>query len=156
MTSKTSVFLHGPTRSGKTTALKRIDGYLSTQGINVLRFEAEDLAIQLVKSIRDTGDTSGFWDKLDDCDALLVDNIWVLQGRPRTTEEIFLSFNRFLDEGKFLVITWDIPFSTLSCGSKAVTKLSERSVTVEMKPSSGLAEALTSVLRDLSSIAHGA
>jgi chromosomal replication initiation ATPase DnaA len=135
VTRKNSIFLYGPTRSGKTTALKTIDDYLSAQkGVKVLRLDAEDLIIELVKGIRSSGDTKGFYHKFHDYDALLVDNVWVLQGKPRTTEEIFLLFGTFIDMDKLLIIAWDIPPATLSYGTKAVTELHERSVTIEMKP----------------------
>jgi chromosomal replication initiation ATPase DnaA len=135
VTRKNSIFLYGPTRSGKTTALKTIDDYLSTEkGVKVLRLDAEDLIIELVKSIRGTGDTKRFYHKFHDCDALLVDNVWVLQAKPKTTEQIFLLFTTLIDKGKLLIITLDIPPATLSYGTKAVTELYERSVTIEMKP----------------------
>lgn len=135
MTQRNCVFLYGPTRSGKTTVLKEIENYLSVQGeVKVTRLDAEDLVIELVKGIRGSGDTKGFYHKFHDCDALLVDNIWVLQGKSRTTEEIFLLFGTLVDKGKLLIITWDILPATLSRGSKGVMELHKRSIIVKMKP----------------------
>ena len=135
MTQRNCVFLYGPTRSGKTTVLKAIENYLSVQGgIKVIRLDAEDLVIELVKGIRCPGDTKGFYHKFHDYDALLVDNVWVLQGKPRTTEEIFLLFGTLIDKGKLLIIAWDILPAALSRGSKGVMELHKRSIIVKMKP----------------------
>lgn len=132
---RNSIFLYGPTRSGKTTILKMIGDYLSGQrGARVVRVSAENLATELVKSIRDAGDMMGFRHRFDDCDALLVDNIWVLQGKPRTTEEIFLLFSTLVERGKLVMTAWDIPPATLSRGSKSVRELHKRSITIKMEP----------------------
>lgn len=128
------IFLYGPSRSGKTTILRVIEDYLSTiKGIRVFRLDAEDLVFELVKSIRNSGDTKGFYYKFHDYDALLIDNIWVLQGKPRTVEEIFNLFKTFIDKGKLLVIAWDIAPETLLQGAKTIKELSERSITFKMK-----------------------
>lgn len=129
------IFLYGPSRSGKTTILKVIDDYLSRiKGVRVFRSDAEDLVIELVKSIRNSGDTKEFYHKFRDYDALLVDNIWVLKGKPRTVEEVFYLFKTLIDKGKLLVIAWDIAPETLLQGTKTIKELHERSITFKMKP----------------------
>jgi chromosomal replication initiation ATPase DnaA len=127
---KNPIFLYGPSRSGKTTILRVIEDYLSKiKGVKVCRLDAEDLVIELVKSIRKSG---------DDYDALLVDNIWVLQGKPMTVEEIFILFKTLINKGKLLVIAWDIAPETLLQGTKMVKELHERSMTFKMKPYNSL------------------
>lgn len=129
------VFLYGPSRSGKTTFLQIIEDYFSrVKGVRVLRSDADDLAIELVKSIKDSGDKKEFYHKFLDYDALLIDNIWVLQGKPRTIEEIFRFFKIFVEKGKFLVITWDIEPETLLPESRTIKQLHEGSVIFKMKP----------------------
>ncbi|MBS3920521.1 MAG: hypothetical protein KG012_16740, partial [Deltaproteobacteria bacterium] len=129
------IFLYGPSRSGKTTILRGIEDYLSRmKGVRVIRLDAEDLVAELVKSIRISGGPERFYDKLHDYDALLVDNIWVLRGKPRTIEEIFILFKTLVDKGKLLVIAWDIEPETLLQESKTIKELHERSITFKMKP----------------------
>jgi chromosomal replication initiation ATPase DnaA len=112
-----------------------IDDYLSRiKGVRVFRSDAEDLVIELVKSIRNSGDTKEFYHKFRDYDALLVDNIWVLKGKPRTVEEVFYLFKTLIDKGKLLVIAWDIAPETLLQGTKTIKELHERSITFKMKP----------------------
>ena len=135
MTQRNCVFLYGPTRSGKTTVLIALENYFSVQGgVKVIRLNAEDLVIDMVKSIRKNSDTREFYHKFHDYDVLLVDNIWVLQGKPKTTEEIFSLFLTLADKGKLLIIVWDIPPAMLSYGTKAVAEMHEQSLTIEMKP----------------------
>jgi chromosomal replication initiator protein len=129
------VFLYGPSRSGKTTLLQKIEDHFSgTKGVRVLRLDAEELAIELVKSIRNRGDKRGFYYKFLDYDVLLVDNLWVLQGKPRTIEEIFHLFKTFIDKGKLLVMALDIPPETLLPEKKVIKEIQERSITFKMKP----------------------
>jgi len=129
------VFLYGPSKSGKTTLLQIIEDYFSRiKGVRVLRLDADDLAIELVKSIENRWDRKGFYDKFLDYDVLLIDNIWVLRGKLRTIEEIFRFFKLFIEKGKFLVMTWDIDPETLSPESKTVKQLHEGSIIFKMKP----------------------
>lgn len=129
------IFLYGPSRSGKTTMLKVIEDYLCRiKGVKVVRLDAEDMVIELVKGIRNSGDTKGFYHKFHDYDAFLVDNIWVLQGKHRTIEEIFLLFKTLIDKGKLLVIAWDILPETLLQGTKTAKELRECSIIFKMKP----------------------
>ena len=131
------IFLYGPSRSGKTTMLKVIEDYLSRiKGVRVFRLDAEDLVIELVRSIRNSGGTMAFYYKFHDYDALLVDNIWVLQGKPRTAKEIFNLFKTLINKDKLLVIAWDIVPEMLLQGTKTINELQElqeRSITFKMK-----------------------
>lgn len=130
-----SIFLYGPSRSGKTTLLQMAEDYLSRiKGVRILRLDADDLAIELVKSIKNSGDKKAFYHKFLDYDALLIDNIWVLRDKLRTIEEIFRFFKTFIEKGKFLVITWDIEPQTLSPESKTIKELHEKSTIFKMKP----------------------
>jgi len=129
------IFLFGPSRSGKTTILKAIEDYFSgRKGMRVLRSDAEDMVAKLIKSIRDSGNTEGFYDEFRDYDALLVDNIWVLQGKPRTVREIFRFFKTLVDKRKLVIIALDMPPEALSQDSKTTKELRERSITLRMKP----------------------
>jgi len=129
------IFLYGPSRSGKTTTLKVIEDYLSSiKGIRVLRLDAEDMVAEMIKSIRNSGDTEGFYYKFHSYDALLIDNIWVLRGRPRTAQEIFNLLKTLIDKGNLVVIASDISPETLLQGRKTVNELHEHSITFKMKP----------------------
>lgn len=128
------IFLYGPSRSGKTTLLQIIEDYFSRiKGVRVLRLDAEELAIELVKSVKNSRNTKEFYSKFLDYDALLVDNIWVLQGKPRTIEEIFHLFKTFIDKGKLLVMALDIAPETLLPDKKVIKEIQERSITFKMK-----------------------
>jgi len=132
---RNAVFLYGPSRSGKTTLLQIMEDYFSRiKGVRVLRLDADDLAIELVKSINNSGDKKGFYHKFQDYDALLIDNIWVLRGKLRTIEEIFRFFKILIEKGKFLVIALDIEPETLLPESKTIKELHEGSIIFKMKP----------------------
>ena len=131
---KNPIFLYGPSRSGKTTVLKMIEDYLfSKKGIKVFRLDAEDIVEELIRSIRKSGDAEGFYYKLHGCDALLIDNIWVLRGRPRTEQEIFNLFKTLIDKGKLVVIASDISPEMLMQRRKTDTELYKHSITFKMK-----------------------
>ncbi len=129
------IFLHGPSRSGKTTILKVIEEYLSRiKGIRVCRLNVEDMIAELIRSIRNSGHTEEFYYKFDSYDAILVDNIWLLSGRPRTGQEIFNLLKTLIDKGKLVVIASDIPPETILQDSRTIKELRERSITFKMKP----------------------
>jgi len=135
VSKRNPIFLYGPSRSGKTTLLQIIEDYFSRiKGVRVLRLDADDLAIELVKSIENRWDRIGFYDKFLNYDVLLIDNVWILQGKSRTIEEIFRFFKTFIEKGKFLIITWDIEPETLSPEPKTIKQLHERSIIFKMKP----------------------
>ncbi len=129
------VFLYGPSRSGKTIALKMIEEYLSRiKGIRVFRSDVEDMIAELIRSIRNTGGTEEFYHKFHNYDAILVDNIWVLRGRPRTGQETFNLLKVLIDKGKLVVIASDIPPETILQDSRTIKELRERSIIFKMKP----------------------
>jgi len=128
------IFLYGPSRSGKTTILKVIEEYLSRiKGIRVFRLDVEDMVAELIRSIRNSGDTEEFYYKFHSYDVILVDNIWVLRGRPKTGQEIFDLLKALIDKGKLVVIASDIPPETLLQDLRTIKELRERSITFKMK-----------------------
>lgn len=100
----------------------------------MLRLDTEDIVAELIKSIRHSGDTEGFYSKFRSYNALLIDNIWVLRGRPKTAEEIFNLLKALADMGNLVVIAWDIAPETLLRGTRTTEELRESSTTFKTKP----------------------
>ncbi len=116
-------YLYGPTRTGKTTLLKRMNIELSLHlGFKVCQLNMEDLVGNLLTSLR-KGELQSFYEFFLTFDILLIDNIWVLQGKPKTSETIFQLFARMLERNKRVVMAGDVAVKDLSQKSTAVKNM---------------------------------
>jgi chromosomal replication initiator protein len=102
------LFLHGPPGLGKTHLLGSIANYLSRHSpeLTVHYITAEAFTNEFVASLN--GATiEGFKDRYRRADVLLIDDVQFLQGKARTADEFFHTFNALYEGGAQLVLTAD-------------------------------------------------
>lgn len=109
------LFLHGPPGLGKTHLLGAIAGYYRDHHPE-LTFHyttAERFTSEFVAALRTEG-PERFKERYRALDALLIDDVQVLEGKPRTEEEFVHTFNALFAAGKQIVIASDRPPDSLS------------------------------------------
>src|SRR5215208_3556483 len=109
------LFLHGPPGLGKTHLLGAIAHYLAER--------RPELAVHYTTAERFTSDFVGalrssvpdrFKERYRNLDALLIDDVQVLEGKERTEEEFVHTFNELFAAGKQIVLSSDRPPSALA------------------------------------------
>jgi chromosomal replication initiator protein len=129
------LFLHGPPGLGKTHLLGAIGIYLSERrpDLAVHCTTAERFTAEFVACLRDNG-PAAFKRRHRDVDALLIDDVQALEGKPRTEEEFVDTFNALHRAGKQIVLSSDRPPESLE---KLAERLRDRfhwGLTVELQP----------------------
>jgi chromosomal replication initiator protein len=109
------LFLHGPPGLGKTHLLGAIADYLARNHpeLNVHYTTAERFTSEFVSALRHDGPEL-FKHRYRELDALLIDDVQVLEGKQRTEEEFVHTFNALHGAGKQIVLSSDRPPGALS------------------------------------------
>jgi chromosomal replication initiation ATPase DnaA len=111
--------LYGPSGSGKTRLMREAVRYYSVQkGLNILNCCVLDLIQEMTDAIK-RGTYYAFRTSLMQLDALLIDNIWLLQNKRQTAVAVFSLFEAFAGKGGLVMIASDQPPSLLSEWSNA-------------------------------------
>ncbi|HSD25467.1 MAG TPA: chromosomal replication initiator protein DnaA [Solirubrobacterales bacterium] len=102
------LFLHGPPGLGKTHLLGSIANYLNRHSpqLTVHYTTAESFTNEFVSSLHGSAIDS-FKERYRRSDVLLIDDVQFLQGKARTADEFFHTFNALYEGGAQLVITAD-------------------------------------------------
>ncbi len=103
------LFLYGPTGLGKTHLLCALGQAIKEENpeARIIYVSAEEFTNQVVKHIR-TRTMDEFRDRYrNQCDVLLIDDIHVLEGKERTQEEFFHTFNALHQMQRQIVLTSD-------------------------------------------------
>jgi chromosomal replication initiator protein len=102
------LFLHGPPGLGKTHLLGSIANYLNRHSPNltVHYTTAESFTNEFVSSLNGSA-IDGFKERYRRADVLLIDDVQFLQGKARTSDEFFHTFNALYEGGAQLVLTAD-------------------------------------------------
>ena len=108
------IFLYGPRGSGKTHLLSGIaDGIRAQPSARpVLQLSAEEFSLNLVTAIR-AGELDDFRARLQNCAALLVDDIERLEGRPDSQKELTQILDTLLKTHHQVAVTAQLPLSQL-------------------------------------------
>jgi chromosomal replication initiator protein len=104
------LFLHGPPGLGKTHLLGAIVEYMERNHpeLEIHYTTAERFTTEFVAALRRDG-PEAFKARYRELDALLIDDVQVLEGKKRTEEEFVHTFNTLHAAGKQIVLSSDRP-----------------------------------------------
>lgn len=116
------LFLYGAPGLGKTHLLVSIAGYLRRQrpDLDVVYTTAERFTSEFVSSLRSSGERpAAFKRRYRGVACLLIDDVQFLEGKPKTEDEFFHTFNELYSQGSQIVLSSDRP-------PEAMQRLTER------------------------------
>jgi chromosomal replication initiator protein len=102
------LFIYGPPGLGKTHLLHSVGNYVAAfgGGLTVRYATAEEFTNGFLAALRSRS-LDAFKARFRGVDVLLVDDVQFLEGKARSEEELFHTFNALYDAGSQLVITCD-------------------------------------------------
>jgi chromosomal replication initiator protein len=129
------LFLHGPPGLGKTHLLGSIANYLHRHSpqLTVHYTTAESFTNEFVSSLHSAA-INGFKERYRRADVLLIDDVQVLQGKARTADEFFHTFNSLYEDGAQIVLTADRVPAELSALAERLRDRFEWGLTVPVEP----------------------
>ena len=128
------LYIHGPPSSGKThlshalaNALIARDGGASTVAV----VDAAALGDELIEALR-TGSLDRWRMRYRAADAIVVDNVQRIGGSDRLQDEFFQLFNVFIEAGRQVILTADVPPPRLAAMAARLTTRFEAGLVVEI------------------------
>jgi chromosomal replication initiator protein len=129
------LFLHGPPGLGKSHLLGAIAEYLRRihPELEVHLTTAERFTSEFVTALRHEG-PERFKRRYRNLDALLIDDVQVLEGKAHTEEEFVHTFNALFGAGKQIVLSSDRPPAALAQLAQRLRDRFQWGLTVELDP----------------------
>ena len=128
------LFLHGPPGLGKTHLLGAIANYLHHHSPDLVAHytTAESFTNEFVSALQGSG-INAFKLRYRGADVLLIDDVQFLEGKARTADEFFHTFNALYEAGAQLIFTADRMPSELSALAERLRQRFEWGLTVSLE-----------------------
>lgn len=135
------LFIYGDSGLGKTHLMQAIGHYILFNNKNNLKvkyLKTEQFTNELIDNIRAGKDTnermSKFRQKYRNVDVLLIDDVQFVEGKKRTAEELFHTFDYLHNKNKQIVITSDRPPKDIPTLPERLRTRFEWGLTVDITP----------------------